>query len=134
MDDLLQKGYGLGSGMNLFIVYNICEVIFWECFSPITVSENNEIQFYGAVINTIQSLIIKPDKLKAFTNAMFRDRVTNLSGVLATILIFLIVIYFNGFRLEVKLIHTRIKGLRHVHSIKLFYTSSIPIILLSVVV
>lgn len=37
LDELLQKGYGLGnSGISLFIAINICETIFWKAFSPIT--------------------------------------------------------------------------------------------------
>ena len=38
LDELLQKGYGLGSGISLFIATNICETIVWKSFSPATVS------------------------------------------------------------------------------------------------
>lgn len=31
-DELLQKGYGLGSGISLFIATNICETIVWKYF------------------------------------------------------------------------------------------------------
>lgn len=34
LDELLQKGYGLGSGISLFIATNICESIIWKAFSP----------------------------------------------------------------------------------------------------
>lgn len=37
LDELLQKGYGLGSGISLFIATNICENILWRSFSPITI-------------------------------------------------------------------------------------------------
>ncbi|KAG1839776.1 SecY subunit domain-containing protein, partial [Suillus tomentosus] len=33
-----QKGYGLGSGISLFIATTICESIIWKAFSPTTVS------------------------------------------------------------------------------------------------
>lgn len=36
LDELLQKGYGLGSGISLFIATNICESIVWRAFSPST--------------------------------------------------------------------------------------------------
>jgi preprotein translocase subunit SecY len=36
LDELLQKGYGLGSGISLFIATNICETIVWKSFSPQT--------------------------------------------------------------------------------------------------
>lgn len=38
LDELLQKGYGLGSGISLFIATNICETIVWKAFSPTTVN------------------------------------------------------------------------------------------------
>lgn len=36
LDDMLQKGYGMGSGVSLFIAVNICENIMWRTLSPIT--------------------------------------------------------------------------------------------------
>lgn len=36
LDEMLQKGYGMGSGVSLFIAVNICENILWKSLSPIT--------------------------------------------------------------------------------------------------
>ena len=38
LDDMLNKGYRLGSGISLFIATNICENIVWKSFSPITIT------------------------------------------------------------------------------------------------
>jgi protein transport protein SEC61 subunit alpha len=38
LDDVLSKGYGLGSGISLFIVANTAESLFWFAFSPVTMS------------------------------------------------------------------------------------------------
>jgi protein transport protein SEC61 subunit alpha len=38
LDELLKKGYGLGSGISLFIVTTICETILWKSFSPVTIT------------------------------------------------------------------------------------------------
>lgn len=38
LDDVLQSGYGLGSGISLFIVANTAENIIWQMFSPVTLS------------------------------------------------------------------------------------------------
>ena len=38
LDELLTKGYGLGSGISLFIATNQCESIIWKAFSPTTVN------------------------------------------------------------------------------------------------
>lgn len=43
LDELLQKGYGLGSGISLFIATNICETIVWKAFSPATVNTGSSI-------------------------------------------------------------------------------------------
>ena len=38
LDELLQKGYGLGSGISLFTATNVCEQVFWKAFAPTTSS------------------------------------------------------------------------------------------------
>jgi protein transport protein SEC61 subunit alpha len=38
LDDMLRKGYGLGSGISLFICANTCETICWFAFSPVTMT------------------------------------------------------------------------------------------------
>ena len=38
LDQMLRKGYGLGSGISLFIVANTSQTIFWFAFSPVTMS------------------------------------------------------------------------------------------------
>ena len=46
LDELLQKGYGLGSGISLFIATNVCETIVWKSFSPSTINTG---QLYLAI-------------------------------------------------------------------------------------
>ncbi|KAJ1846974.1 translocon subunit, partial [Coemansia sp. RSA 486] len=50
LDEMLQKGYGLGSGINLFIATNICEDIVWKSLSPLTVNNGRGPEFEGAII------------------------------------------------------------------------------------
>lgn len=93
LDDMLSKGYGLGSGISLFIAVNTCEHILWKSFSPITITTGNGTEFEGSVINFIHLMISKPSMM-SFTNAFYRTSAPNLNNLLATVLIFLIVIYF----------------------------------------
>jgi protein transport protein SEC61 subunit alpha len=65
LDELLQKGYGLGSGISLFIATNICEVILWKSFSPITIRTEQGAEFEGAVIALFHFLLTKQNKLSA---------------------------------------------------------------------
>ncbi|KAK9907128.1 hypothetical protein M0R45_002374 [Rubus argutus] len=95
LDELLQKGYGLGSGISLFIATNICENIIWKAFSPTTINSGRGAEFEGAVIALFHLLITRTDKVRALREAFYRQNLPNVTNLLATVLIFLIVIYFQ---------------------------------------
>lgn len=65
LDEMLQKGYGVGSGISLFIATNICETFLWKCFSPITMRSANAYEYEGAVINLFHSVATHPNKIYA---------------------------------------------------------------------
>merc|ERR1711887_296955 len=134
LDELLQKGYGLGSGISLFIATNICENIIWKSFSPTTVNTGRGTEFEGAVIALFHLLATRQDKVRALREAFYRQNLPNLTNLLATVLIFAIVIYFQGFRVDLPIKSARYRGQYSSYPIKLFYTSNIPIILQSALV
>ncbi|CAN6297677.1 unnamed protein product [Urochloa humidicola] len=71
LDELLQKGYGLGSGISLFIATNICENIIWKAFSPTTINSGRGAEFEGAVIALFHLLITRTDKVRALREAFY---------------------------------------------------------------
>lgn len=95
LDELLQKGYGLGSGISLFIATNICETIVWKAFSPATVNTGRGTEFEGAIIALFHLIATKNDKVRALREAFYRQNLPNLMNLLATVLVFAIVIYFQ---------------------------------------
>merc|ERR1712166_685186 len=129
LDELLQKGYGVGSGISLFIATNICEIILWKSFSPITIKTEQDTEFEGAIIALFHSLLTKSNKVMAIQHAFYRENAPNISSLLATVIVFFVVIYFQGFRIELTLSHRKVRGYKVPFPIKLFYTSNIPIIL-----
>jgi len=129
LDELLQKGYGLGSGISLFIATNICENIVWKAFSPTTINTGRGTEFEGAVIALFHLLITKTDKVRALKEAFYRQNLPNITNLLATVLVFVVVIYFQGFRVDLPVKNQRQRGAPGSYPIKLFYTSNIPIIL-----
>merc|ERR1712139_167281 len=129
LDELLQKGYGLGSGISLFIAVNICESIVWKAFSPTTVNTGKGTEFEGAVIALFHLLITRSDKVMALKEAFYRQHAPNLTNLLATVLVFFIVIYFQGFRVDLAVRSSKMRGMTHSYPIKLFYTSNTPVIL-----
>eukprot|EP00050_Salpingoeca_kvevrii_P011475 m.15590 g.15590 ORF g.15590 m.15590 type:complete len:496 (+) comp3449_c0_seq1:2-1489(+) len=134
LDELLQKGYGLGAGISLFIATNICETIVWKAFSPATVNVGNGTEFEGAVIALFHLLATRSDKVRALRSAFYRPNLPNLIHLMSTFLVFAIVIYFQGFRVDIPIKSSRVRGQTSTYPIKLFYTSNIPIILQSALV
>merc|ERR1719235_1650370 len=100
LDELLQKGYGLGSGISLFIATNICESIVWKAFSPTTINTGRGTEFEGAIIALFHLLITRSDKVRALKEAFYRQNLPNLTSLLSTVLVFGVVIYFQGFKVE----------------------------------
>lgn len=129
LDELLQKGYGVGSGISLFIATNICENIIWKAFSPYTVTGARGSEFEGAVIALFHLLLTRGDKVKALKEAFYRSPLPNVTNLLATVVVFLVVIYFQGFRVDLPVASKNRRGAKQVYPIKLFYTSNMPIIL-----
>ncbi|KAI4553566.1 hypothetical protein MJT46_015746 [Ovis ammon polii x Ovis aries] len=134
LDELLQKGYGLGSGISLFIATNICETIVWKAFSPTTVNTGRGMEFEGAIIALFHLLATRTDKVRALREAFYRQNLPNLMNLVATIFVFAVVIYFQGFRVDLPIKSARYRGQYNTYPIKLFYTSNIPIILQSALV
>uniref|UniRef100_A0A667YQ82 Protein transport protein SEC61 subunit alpha n=1 Tax=Myripristis murdjan TaxID=586833 RepID=A0A667YQ82_9TELE len=134
LDELLQKGYGLGSGISLFIATNICETIVWKAFSPTTVNTGRGTEFEGAVIALFHLLATRTDKVRALREAFYRQNLPNLMNLIATVFVFAVVIYFQGFRVDLPIKSARYRGQYNTYPIKLFYTSNIPIILQSALV
>jgi protein transport protein SEC61 subunit alpha len=94
LDEVLQKGYGFGSGISLFIACNTAESILWRAFSPISIRAEQGNEFEGAIIAFFHLLITRSNKLSAISSAFFRPHAPNLSNLIATLLIILLVIYF----------------------------------------
>lgn len=129
LDEMLQKGYGLGSGISLFIATNICENIVWRALSPITIKSDSGTQFEGALISLFHLLATKSSKTDALYQAFYRQDAPNVTNLLGTVIVVLVVIYFQGFKIHLTLMHRKIRGVFYPYTIKLFYTSTFPIIL-----
>ena len=95
LDELLQKGYGLGSGISLFIATNICETIVWKSFSPATINTGRGTEFEGAVIALFHLLATRSDKIRGLREAFYRQNLPNLMNLIATVFVFAVVIYFQ---------------------------------------
>jgi len=127
LDELVQKGWGFGSGISLFIMAGVAQHIFWQAFSPApAVGETNGYGFFvalGQYLATGQNLF----------ELWLRQNPSNpsLLGLIATIVAFLVIIYMEGVRVELPLSYAGYKGFRSRYPIKLLYVSNLPVIFAS---
>merc|ERR1712066_33940 len=59
----------------------------------------------------------------------YRQNAPNITSLFATVIVFFVVIYFQGFRVDLPIKNTKVRGQQSSYPIKLFYTSNTPIIL-----
>jgi preprotein translocase SecY subunit len=130
LDEMIQKGWGIGSGISLFILAGVAQTLWWDSFSPYPVAPTQGApqQIYGfipALINAlasgagVSSVFIRTSQFpSAFTFVM-------------TIAVILFITYIEGIRVEVPITSVKYRGFQGVYPIKLLYVSNIPVILVS---
>jgi hypothetical protein len=79
--------------------FSCSENIVWKAFSPTTINTGRGAEFEGAIIALFHLLITRTDKVRALKEAFYRQNLPNVTNLLATVLVFLIVIYFQVSRL-----------------------------------
>ncbi len=129
MDEVLQKGYGFGSGISLFMATNICQNIVWDAFAPVSVTTGRGTEFHGAIIAFFHILLTRSNKFSALKEAFYRQNLPNITNVLSTVLMFIAVTYLQGFRIDLPIKHQKFRAQHGSYPIKLFYTSNMPILL-----
>ncbi|MCW4011919.1 MAG: preprotein translocase subunit SecY [Candidatus Bathyarchaeota archaeon] len=123
LDELVQKGWGIGSGISLFIVAGITQNIWWMSLSPFAYSPDG--RAYGALIAFFQGIFggLPP------IDWVFRGTYPDMIGFLMTLAVFAFVVYVEGMRVEIPISHSSYRGYRSRMPIKLLYVSNIPVIL-----
>lgn len=144
LDEMIQKGWGLGSGISLFIAAGVGLQIFQGLFAlqPVGEGTNNVTTARGIFLAFI-FWSTQEGPIAAFGQLFFRYSpipADNLSlpslsilSVIATVVVFIIVIYFESMRVEIPISYAQYKGIRSTYPIKLLYVSNIPVILTSAV-
>jgi len=121
LDEIVSK-WGIGSGISLFIAAGIINTIFIRLFTPFTVTGDFPITgnppsgiFWGFIYN-----------LLSFN---WYEVFVNLLPIISTIVVFLMVVYAQGISVDIPLAFSALRGFGRRWSLKLFYTSNIPVIL-----
>jgi preprotein translocase SecY subunit len=126
MDEMVQKGWGVGSGLSLFIMAGIAQTILWSVFSPVPADDG--------------PVGILPFTIDAVANgngydAIFRvGQLPSLFVLALTVGVILALVYIEGIHVDIPIVSTKYRGFTAVYPIKLLYTSVIPVILASALI
>ena len=128
MDEVVTK-WGFGSGTSLFIVAGVAWRMFAQLFQFITpTGENCLVNFSQSQTSCVGKVLVI---LHSVINGAPVEALAALAAIIATILIFLLVVAAQSLKVEIPLTYERLRG----HSMKwplaFFYASVIPIILVA---
>jgi len=126
MDDVTTK-WGFGSGVSLFIAAGVAQQIFIRAFSPLT--SLGTFAFFGTQAGDPVGQIWV--LFNSLINRNTLGALLAISGILATILIFLISVYAQAMKVEIPLSFGRIRGHGIRWPLRFLYTSNIPVILIA---
>ncbi|MEM1550842.1 MAG: preprotein translocase subunit SecY, partial [Candidatus Bathyarchaeia archaeon] len=127
LDEMMQKGWGIGSGISLFILAGVAQHIMIDCFSimpPVSGTGG----FRGIIPAIINSLITGVP-ISALVIRPAGD--PSILGLLLTIAIFIFCIYMQGVRIEIPVSYSKYRGFRGTYPISLLYVSNLPVIFTS---
>ncbi|MAG38748.1 preprotein translocase subunit SecY [Candidatus Woesearchaeota archaeon] len=122
MDEVVSK-WGFGSGISLFIAAGVSQSIFIRIFNPLSSPQNPSISA-GALPALFQSLSRGDPQTAAIM----------LSAIIATILVFMVVVFTQSMKVEIPLSFGRVRGHGMRWPLNFFYTSNIPVILTAALV
>jgi len=121
MDELVQKGWGLGSGISLFIMAGVAQNILWQTFNPGT----------GLFVGGLYQLTLGQESYRLADWVIGGGSYPSLIGFIATVVTFMVIIYLEGVRVELPMTYAGYKGFRSRYPIKLLYVSNLPVIFAS---
>lgn len=133
LDDLVSK-WGFGSGISLFIAAGVASQIIIRIISPLATG-----CIAGTISTCIPSLGNPPAGLMwtAIGSILGGNAFTGLVALLpifATVLVFIIVVFIQDVAIDIPLSFSAMRGFGRTWSLKLLYTSNIPVILTAALV
>ena len=124
LDELIQKGWGLGSGISIFIAAGVAQQILWSIFSPLPAGDGGSIGIFPYIGQMAQYGDV--------ADSLFRsNQLPSIFGLALTAGILLILVYTQGMKVEIPIVSTKYRGFAATYPIKMMYVSNIPVILAS---
>ncbi len=121
-DEMLQKGWGIGSAISLFILAGVARTMMWDLLGYVPGQ--------GMTFGFIPAIIRHPSILMLTRPNGFPD----LTGLLATVAIVVLLVYLQAMRVEIPVTGPMLRGIRRTIPLQFIYVTNIPILLVAILV
>jgi len=129
LDEMVQKGWGIGSGISLFILAGVSQTIMLSCFQYYTVGESGGFSRPFGIISALIKTLVSGGSIDRLI--LSSSGWPSITGLFTTIGVFLFVIYVQGIKVELPIAHAQFRGFRGKYPISLLYVSNLPVIFAS---
>lgn len=132
MDEVVQKGWGMGSGVSLFILVGVAQRFFTELLGPATVEAGGEI--YGLIPYIINAARLGNLDVHYILVGRMLHNYPALVGLITSVALVAVLAYLNVARINVPIVLGRYGGLRSKVPLQLLYVTNIPVLLTSILI
>src|SRR5437588_11306331 len=99
LDELVQKGWGLGSGISLFMMAGVAQGIIWSLFCPLP-AQDGPVGIFPFMIDSAIHV--------HFGDVLFRSgQLPSVFGLIITSMVLLILVYVQGIHIDISIVSTK---------------------------
>ncbi len=139
LDEAIQKGYGIGSGISLFILAGVARTIVWDMLAPVLAQGTD--QYYGIFPYLAQAFttgtVDMTRLLYGFNSAFYQATrqvvMPSLTGLITVFVLIAVLVYLQQMRVRVPIMTQRAPGIRTSVPLQFIYVTNIPILLVGIV-
>jgi len=132
LDEAVQKGWGLGSGVSLFILIGVAWRFFGDLLTPHPIQSGGEV--YGLIPYIVNS--VRSNTLNFWY--IFVERLAmgypTIVGFLTSLFLIAILSYLNAARINVPIVISRYGGIKTKVPLQLLYVTNIPVLLTGILI
>ncbi|MEM0162556.1 MAG: preprotein translocase subunit SecY, partial [Thermoproteota archaeon] len=108
LDEMLQKGWGLGSGISLFILAGVTKDIFWKTFSPLGPMPDGFV--YGSILAFVQSVFSKNFTVSSLIIRKNDPNLPTIFELASTVVLLIVLVYLDKISVDVPISSSRARG------------------------
>jgi len=137
LDEAVQKGWGLGSGVSLFILIGVAQTFFNDLFSfmkavPPYMPYSGHEEVFGLIPYIAYSLMNGTVNWWYVGVVRMAYGYPSILGLVVTVVILAILTYLTVSRIQVPITSPRLRGIRTRIPLQLLYVTNIPVLLTSI--